>query len=275
MLVPLMNATFMRRLTRRSRAKTTRNRPILAALIGPLLGLAGCATSGPNHLYLVSPRESEVISDHAEPGIATRDLSSFVGHDETLLGFAYDPFTDHLFLQLAPGNKFRVVDRPDRSIKYEFTADGVPTPSGGDLAVRSLDRHLFLAHPTAPAVIEITLYGKFVRTIHLTGLPSPPAGIAYDQQRELIYVLTANRPTLISAYDRQGRHIADIALDRPVLTGTLAYDSVAGEFYAQQSDNGHIAVFNRNGQRVREFNLSIPPGRTSFDVGQRSFLRLF
>jgi hypothetical protein len=270
-----MNATFMRRLTRRSPGETIRKRLARPALIGLLLAAGGCATPGPNHLYLVSAQETQVISDHAAPGIATRDLSSFVGHDETLLGFAYDPFTDHLFLQLAPGNKFRVVDRPDRSIKYEFTADGVPTPSGGDLAVRSLDRHLFLSDPAQPAAIEITLYGKFVRTIPLAGLPSPPAGIAYDQQRELICVLTAGRPSLVSAYDRQGRHIADITLDRPVLPGTLAYDSAAGEFYAQQASDRRIAVFDRQGRCIRELNLPIPPGRACFDVGPRSFLRLF
>lgn len=279
MLVPLMNATFMARLTRRSDGETTRNRRragLRALAAGTaLLTLAGCATPGPNHLYLADPADPGHILDRAAPGIETRDVPSFLQPADTLLGLAYDPFTDHLFLRLAPGNRFRVVDRPDRSIKYAFTADEVPATGGGDIAIRSLDRHLFLGHPAAAAILEITLHGRFVRRIPLAGLEVPPGGLAYDQRRELIYVLAPGHPRTVAVYDRSGARQGTIALDRPVRTDVLAYDSPADEFYAREAATGRISVFDRQGRRVRTLAAPAPAGAMSFDVGPRSFLRLF
>ena len=161
MLVPLTNAIFMPRLTRTRTGKTTRKPAhkalITRALVGVTLGAAGCATPGPNHLYVISESQRDTITDHADDGIETMDLPSYLEREDTLLGIAYDSYTDHLFLRLAPGNTFRVVDRPDRSIKRDFEAPEIAITGGGDLAIRSRDPHLFLSHPTEPALIEITL----------------------------------------------------------------------------------------------------------------------
>ena len=156
-------------------------------MISIVLGGFGCATPGPNHLYLLNPGQPDTIQNHASTGIETRDIPSHLESADVLLGLAYDSYTDHLFLRLAPGNAFRVVDRPDRSIKREFTATDIPANGGGDLAIRSRDRHLFLSHPTQPALIEITLYGKFIRLITLEQFTGAPSGIAYDQTRDLLY----------------------------------------------------------------------------------------
>src|SRR5690606_28172356 len=96
---------------------------ILLAIL--LIGGAGCATPGPNHLYAITEAQRDTIADHAAPGVETMDLPSFLEPEDTLLGIAYDSYTDHLFLRLAPGNRFRVVDRPDRSIKREFDAPDI------------------------------------------------------------------------------------------------------------------------------------------------------
>ena len=137
------------------------------AMIGVVLGGFGCATPGPNHVYILNPDQPDTIGNHTGTGIETSDVPSHLDSEDVLLGLAYDSYTDHLFLRLAPGNEFRVVDRPDRSIKREFAAPDIPTNGGGDLAIRSRDRHLFLSHPTQPALIEIILYEKFIRTIPL------------------------------------------------------------------------------------------------------------
>ena len=59
------------------------------------------------------------------------------------------------------------------------TARSCAASGGGPVAVKPLDGHLFLAHPTAPIVIEATRLGKPVRTITLAGMAAPPVGLAY------------------------------------------------------------------------------------------------
>ena len=171
------------------------------AMIGLVFAGSGCATPGPNHVYILSPDQPDTIRNNATSGIETSDVPSYLESEDVLLGLAYDSYTDHLFLRLAPGNAFRVVDRPDRSIKREFTAPEITTNGGGDLTIRSRDRHLFLSHPTQPALIEITLYGKFIRTITLAQFSGPPTGVAYDQKRDLFYILRGGDLTHIVTYD--------------------------------------------------------------------------
>ncbi|MBW7895406.1 MAG: hypothetical protein H3C27_09860 [Opitutaceae bacterium] len=240
---------------------------------GATLVLAGCATPGPNHLYVLAPDNPEIIADHATAGNEINEVPSFLGDDETLLGLAYDPFTDHLFLRLAPGNRFRVVDRPDRSIKREFTAPAVPETGGGDLAIRSRDRHLFLGHPTDAAIYEITLHGQPVRPIPLAQRSAPPGGIAYDQARELIYV-TAPDGRALQVYDRTGQLQRTIALTFVIQPAVLAYDSAAREFYVQLPDH-RLVVLDADGHLRRELTEPQPDSPAAFDVGPRSFLRIF
>src|SRR5471032_2047214 len=127
---------------------------LAAALCALALGGGGCATPGPLHVYsLASPTAPDIADRGPEPAL---DVPSFLAAGETVTGFAYDPFTDHFFLRLAPGNRIRVVDRPARAVKREFVVSGLPATGGGDLAVRPRDGHIFLVHPTEPMVIELT-----------------------------------------------------------------------------------------------------------------------
>ena len=222
---------------------------------------------------MLAPDNPGVISDHAAPGNEINEVPSFLADDETLLGLAYDPFTDHLFLRLAPGNRFRVVDRPDRSIKREFTAPEVPATGGGDFAIRSRDRNLFLGHPTDAAIIEITLHGRPVRTIPLAQRSAPPGGIAYDQNRELIYV-TASDGRALQVYNRDGQLQRTIALAFTIRPAVLAYDSAAREFYLQRPDH-RLVVLDEDGHLQRELTEPQPDNPAAFDVGPRSFLRIF
>lgn len=258
---------------------TTTKRPHVWRLIcrlalgGAALSFAGCATPGPNHLYVLAPDNPGLITDHAATGIETASVPSFLADDETLPGLAYDPFTDHLFLRLAPGNRFRVVDRPDRSIKREFTAPAVPADGGGDFAIRSRDRHLFLGHPAAPAILELTLDGRLVRTLPLAERTTPPGGIAYDQQNDVLY-LTGPDGRSLQQFDRTGRLQRKLSLPFTILPAVLAYDSAAREFYVQRPDH-RLVVLDADGRLRRELPEPQPDAPAAFDVGPRSFLRIF
>ena len=276
MLVPLMNATFITRLTPKLRRKTNRKPPAgFALLLAGLLGLAGCMTPGPNHVYLApAAGEGATILDLAEsqPDV---EVPACLAPGDQVLGVAYDPFTDHLFLRLAPGNHVRVVDRPARRIKREFDVAGLPPTGGGDLAIRSRDRHLFFVHPTEPVIVEITIEGEFVRRIPLEGVSAPPAGLAYDQQHNQLLTLTGGDLATVSVYDLDGHRLRGIGLGRNVKLGALAYDSVAAELFVPLADKSAIGVFDLQGELRRQLPVPASPDRPFLDVGPRSFLRIF
>ena len=238
-----------------------------------ILGLAGCATPGPNHTYVASRAQNPVID--LRPGHPAVTVPTYLSPANTLYGIAYDPFTDHLFLRVYPGNFIRVIDRPARKIKRHFIVSGLPE-GGGDLAIRSSDRHLFFAHPTLPAVVESTLYGQFVRTLTLDTLAGPPAGVAYGQKQNQLFILVSGEPAQVTTHDLTGKRLGGVTLDRNVSRGSLAYDSVAAEFYVRLSGEAAIGVFNRQGvwQRSLALDTGDPTG-AFIDVGQRSLLRLF
>jgi hypothetical protein len=147
---------------------------------------------------------------------------------------------------------------------------------GGDLAIRSTDRHLFFAHPTLPAVVESTLYGQFVRTLTLDTLAGPPSGVAYDQKQNRLYLLSSGEPAQVSTYDLTGKRLGCVTLERNVTRSSLAYDSVAAEFYVRLSGEAAIGVFNPQGKWLRSLSLAeSEPAGEFIDVGPRSFLRLF
>ena len=202
-------------------------------------------------------------------------IPTYLNAANTLYGIAYDPFTDHLFLRTFPGNYIRVIDRPAGKIKRNFTVEGLPA-GHGDLAIRSSDRHLFFSHPTLPAVVESTLYGRFVRTHTLETLSAPPAGVAYDQKHDHLFILVGGQPAQVVTYDLTGKPIGRVTLDRNVRLISLAYDSVADEFHLRLRDEDSIGVFDQHGRWLR--SLALPPAETNsefIDVGARSFLRLF
>ncbi len=244
--------------------------PILCA--GLALNLTGCATPGPTHAYLAGRPEDPILD--VLPGAPDASIPAFLGSGNELYGIAYDPFTDHLFLRIFPGDYIRVIDRPARRIKRSFFVEGLP-PGRGDLAIRSSDRHLFFAHPTLPAVVETTLYGRAVDTITLENLQEPPAGVAYDQANDRLLILQAGAVPRIGVYTLAGKLVGSVVLDKSVRPISLAYDSTASEFYAPLLDEPAVGVFNAKGQWLRTLPESGGNPRDFVDVGQRSLLRLF
>lgn len=240
-----------------------------------LLALAGCATPGPLRVYSLAGAHAETVRDvAAAPGPAdeAREVASFLTPGEALTGFAYDPFTDHFFLRLAPGDVIRVVDRPARAIKRELADTGLPATGGGDLAVKPRSGHIFALDPGVPAVFELTRLGKPVRNFRLQGASAAPQGIAYDAARDQLVVLFAGGATAeIVRYDLTGAPLRRGALSQPVLP-SLAYDADRDECYAPLAPEGReIGVFNADGQLVRTH--ATPAAYV--DVGPRSFLRVF
>jgi len=243
-----------------------------------LLAFSGCATPGPLHLYTLSAQPSEppaAIRDLGLATSATAEVPGFLAADDGLVGFAYDPYTDHFFLRLAPGNLIRVVDRPARAIKREFTVSSLTAPSRGDLAIRPRDGHVFAAHPTQPAVIEFTRFGETVRTLTLAGTRTPPAGLAFDSARDRLFALHGGDLASITIHDLTGQRLASVSLDRAVALTSLAYDSDHREFYAILLRDSALGIFSESGRFVRSLPLTPPSPATLLDVGPRSFLRLF
>jgi hypothetical protein len=259
---------------------------LLAALSLLALALSGCATPGPLHLYTTASTQPELITDTGAAPSA--DIPAFFAPGETLTGLAYDPFTDHLFLRLAPGNVVRVVDRPARAIKRTYTVAELPATAGGDLAVRPRDGHIFFAHPTLPALVETDRFGAFIRTLTLATLNAPPAGVAYDAAHNQLLILSGGDLARITTHTVDGARVASVALDRTVGLLTLAFDSDTRELYIplapqsplvssienQKSEIKNppaLGVFNLEGHLLR----TLPQSATFIDLGPRSLLRLF
>jgi uncharacterized protein YjiK len=237
-----------------------------------MLIAGGCSTPGPTHAYLATSSAAPVID--VRPGAPDVEVPTFLFSLNELYGLAYDPFTDHLFLRVFPGDFIRVIDRPAGKIKRSFYVPGLPA-GPGDLAIRSRDRHLFFVHPALPAVVETTLYGKRIRTLTLDALSSPPAGLAYDQKNNVLYALQGGDRAHIDTYDLSGRRLSGVALDRDVRLTSLAYDSTAAEFYVPLLDEPAVGIFDHTGRLLR--TLPSPAGRTDdfVDVGPRSLIRMF
>ncbi|MFA6959514.1 MAG: hypothetical protein WC205_02050 [Opitutaceae bacterium] len=233
---------------------------------------AGCSTPGPLHAYVANRAEQPVVD--LFPGDADIAIPTYLEPVNDLYGIAYDPFTDHLFLRIYPGDFVRVIDRPARKIKRNFLVQDLP-PGRGDLAIRSHDRHLFFAHPSLPKIVESNLEGRRVHTITLENLQGPPSGVAYDQINNRLLILHGDNPACIATYDLAGLRQGDIALDRQVRLTSLAYDSDTREFYVPLKDGTTIGIFNIQGHFLRSIASSPATPHDFIDVGQRSLLRLF
>jgi hypothetical protein len=244
--------------------------PQAVALAALLLMGGGCATPGPLHVYALPGAHAEGVSDLG-PDTPPAEIPSYLAPGELVTGFAYDPFTDHFFLRLAPGNRIRVVDRPARAVKREFPAENTPDSGGGDLAVRPRDGHLFLCHPTDPTLIELNRFGKFVRTIALSGLNRAPSGVAYDMTRDRLLVLAFTPDASVKTFDLAGRALATAKLDRAVATGALGYDADRREIYTPLAGGAPLGVFDEQGHLQR----TLPTVAAFLDLGPRSFLRMF
>jgi hypothetical protein len=247
---------------------TTRKAHALLALLVILGGLlGGCATPGPLHVYsLAATGPDRQVLDTGNG--RTAEVSSFLEDDDIVTGFAYDPFTDHFFLRLSPGNRIRVVDRPARAVKREFQIDDAS--AGGDLTARPRDGHLFLLRAGSTEVLETSRLGKTVRIFSLAGLGAPPLGIAVDPAANRLLILGADG-VHVTTHDLDGARLAEVVLEKP-LGPSLAFDAEKRELYGPLRDRaGEIGVFDAAGKFLR-----VSPLQGSFvDVGVRSLVRVF
>jgi hypothetical protein len=246
-------------------------RVVYGGIVAGMFLFAGCSTPGPLHLYSLANGSTEV-HDVALVADTARSIPSYLEAEETLTGFAYDPFTDHFFLRLAPGNHIRVVDRPARKIKREFDLENMPANEGGDLAVSPVDGHLFLVDPSRPVIIETSRLGEFIHEIALGGRSAPAAAIAFDQSRNELILLDREGKTIVRA-KRDGTFISSTTLDRTVRP-SLAFDPEKQELYAPLADaDGLVGIFDATGHCAR--TLPIAPTDRFIDIGPHSFLRVF
>jgi hypothetical protein len=246
---------------------------LAAAALGLLL-LAGCATSGPNHLYATLDGDPALHDVGPQP----KDLPAAVTPDERVLGLAYDFNTDHLFLRLAPTQVIRVIERPSGKVLREMPLPAeLKTDRSADLAIRSGDRHLFAVGPDGLAVVELTLFGEYLRQITLRGLEGPVDGLAYDQKADRLLILTAPTPatTRIGSVGPDGHVTYYVTLSAPVHATSLGYDSDAQHFFVPLAEGNGVGEFDGSGALVVTHQ---PGGRgpvTALDAGPRSFVRVF
>lgn len=255
------------------RAKTRRVFfPLLACLA---LFAAGCSTPGPRHAYLYSPALGPTIRD-IDPlsGNENTGVPAYVDHGEHVLGMAYDPYTDHFFIRLFPGNHIRVIDRPAAAIKRSFRAPAIPL-GGRDLAIRSRDRHLFFTDPTAPAVFETDINGELEHYHKLEGLEAPAWGVAYDSLQDELLILPAQKSDRLIRFSTTGTRLGELVFEVPVQGMSFAFDAEAREYFASLADASAIGVFDARGRLLRRLPRPSPERETFIDVGPRSLLRLF
>ncbi len=229
---------------------------------------SGCATPGPLHVYSLDTAGERAVHDTGAG--RTAEVPSFLEADEHVIGFAYDPFTDHFFLRLAPGNKIRVVDRPARAIKREFTIDASTSRPVADLAARPRDGHLFFIEPGTTNVLVTSRLGKTIRTLTLSDAARAPIGLALDTANDRLLVLGADGRQ-ITLHDQTGGRTGALTLE--LAAGpSLAFDAEQRELYAPLRDRpGEIGIFDETGK----FRRTSPARGAFVDVGVRSFVRVF
>ncbi len=240
----------------------------LAALSAVALGEGGCATVGPNHVYLTTAN-SPAVQDLGPP---PAELPGAVRPGEQALGLAYDFNTDHLFVRLA--RVIRAIERPSGKILRELPLPAeLRTPVSADLAVRSSDRHLFAVYPDQHSVAELTVAGDFVRRMELPGLSGRIGGLAYDQRNRRLLLLTAASPARVGAIGPEGNVTYYVTFALAVNPVSLGYDSDAQHYYVPLPDGRTLGEFDHGGNLVARH--PIDGAITALDAGPRSLVRVF
>lgn len=257
-------------LTPRGARETTRKPGTLLSALVSVAILAGCAAPGPNHVYLTTIAGAAVHDLGPPPTSIDRALQP----GEHALGLAYDFNTDHLFIRVAPTGVIRVIERPSGKILRDMplTAD-LRTEKPADLAIRSRDRHLFAVHPDGHSIVELTLFGDFVRKIDLMGLDGAVGGLAYDQKKQQLLILTAHSPARLGSVDPAGHVTYYVTFAEGVTPVSLGYDSDAERFFVPLSDPRLLGEFDTVGKLIVTHRLD--EAITAIDAGARSFVRVF
>lgn len=262
-------------LTVRPRRETTRklDRVWLAVLSAVALGAGGCATSGPNHVYLTTAA-SPAVHDLGPPSAMIADA---VKPGEQVLGLAYDFNTDHLFVRVAPAQVIRVIERPSGRILREMRLpEALQTTTSADLAIRSSDRHLFAVHPDGRSVVELSLFGETIRRIELAGFVGPIRGLAHDQRGGRLLVLSAAGGRVqVGAVSPDGHVTYSATLAAAVSPVSLGYDSDAQHYFVPLADGVSLGEFDAAGHLVATHPAAAAGPITAIDAGPRSLVRVF
>lgn len=253
-----------------ARRETTRKLAAAGGALAVLLALAGCATAGPNHVYVATAASAGITDLGPNPG----QLAALLTADERVVGLAYDFNTDHLFLRVAPTQVIRVVERPSGKVLREMPLlPELQTDQPADLAIRSADRHLFALHPDGRSVIELTLFGKPLRRIELRGLAGAASGLAYDQKKQRLLILSNGNPAQVGVVDAEGNVTYYVTFHTAVNPVSLGYDSDRDHAFVPLDDGTSIGEFDATGQLVARHAVGAPV--TAIDAGPRSFVRVF
>ncbi len=246
-----------------------------------IVAVAACSTRGPSHVYWAES-SGAALHDLAVDSGERRTLDAHVDKDETVVGLAYDRFTDYLFLRLAPGDVIRIVNRPansrvrDLKLTPEVALSPGETPANSlDITVRSRNRHIFAIDPRATGFVEFTLEGKMVRKIRMAAPPpGPVGGLGFDQRRDRLVVLFAGSPAVLAEVTLDGVIAHQTNLAAAVHPISLGCDSDTGEYFVPLAD-GAIGAFDRDGHLLHRH--PVPAGATpaAIGAGPRAFLRLF
>lgn len=227
------------------------------------------------HAYLFAPHLGETVRDvDAVTGAEITALPSYNQPLDEVHGLTYDPFTDHIFMRLQPGNRVRVLDRPAKAIKRSFSAP-IEAVGGRDLAIRSANRNIFFTHRSEPVLVETDLNGVLVRILKLEGLSGEVWGVALDPVRDEILVLPESWGSEVRVFGMDGAARGRIALTEPVRGLSLAYDPDSEALFASLADGSAIGVFDRAGRLLRTLPRPAPGLEVFIDVGRRAALRLF
>lgn len=244
----------------------------LAGLAALVIGLSGCATAGPNHVYVTATGDS-VVHDLSATGRTTLPA---LAENEQVLGLAYDFNTDHLFLRLVPAQIIRVIERPSGKVLREMRLPAdLQTDHPADLAIRSSDRHLFAVHPDRRSVVELTLFAEPLRRIELPAIAANIGGLAYDQRDNRLLVLTAASPARVAAIGPAGHVTHWVTLAEAVAPDSLGFDSEGRRYYVPLADGRALGEFDEAGRLVARHELPGGAPLTGIDAGQRSFVRVF
>ena len=239
------------------------------------LAFTACSTPGPSHAYIYSPSQGNLVHDlDPATGKELATVPAYVRPGEEVVGFGYEPYTDHFFLRMSPGNFVRVVDRPAAAVKRVFDAPDVPS-GRHDFAIRSRDRHFFFADPAAATLTETTLYGKVKGRIQLAGLAAPIWGLVYDPSARELLVLAEATSDRVYRFAMDGSVRGEVVLELPVQGVSLGYDPVEKTYFASLADASAIGVFDAQGRLLRRLPRPVTDQAVFIGLGPRSLLRLF
>lgn len=239
-----------------------------------VLWISGCATRGPTHLY-VAAGGAHPIEDRALESADSDQLAGFLEPTDQVIGLGYEFNTDYVWLRLAPGNRLITIKRGIGELWYDYTLPDdflMAENRSGDLAVRSFNRMVYAAMPTAGEIGKIERYGKVNRTIRPGDETRTVGGLAWDQQRDRLLVLYVEGAEVV-AYANEIEPVERLKFEVGVRPTTLAYDSNRQRYYVPLAEVGWLGEFDAEGRLLDR--LPFPHAEASIDAGQRSAVRLF